>query len=50
MIQRPNEDPAARTLIQNISKTVYTHFNQTPMVNPTPSNSPDSDFITPTNN
>jgi beta-lactamase class A len=50
MIQRPNEDPAARTLIQNISKTVYTHFNQTPMVNPTPSNSPDSDFISPTNN
>lgn len=30
MVQRPNEDPAARTLIQNISKTVYTHFNQTP--------------------
>jgi beta-lactamase class A len=49
LVQRPNEDPAARRLIQNISKTVYTYFNQTPIIPSNSESSNDSDFITPGN-
>lgn len=62
MVQRPKDDPAARTFIQEISRTVYLHFNQTPVTNSTPTNTPstientppsttpNSSFTTPTNN
>ncbi len=62
IVQRPKDDPAARTFIQEISRTVYHHFNQTPVTNSTPTNTPstientppsttpNSSFTTPTNN
>jgi beta-lactamase class A len=61
LVQRPKDDPAARTLIQEISRTVYNNFKQNSVTNSSPTNTnstientpasptPNSEFITPNN-